>query len=257
MNKSHFMKKYLYFSPFFSLYSHMFPIISFLFSFVLFRFFFLYESTNSCHTVHVTLSKNENITDFYVEANIDGMHKGVFRSDTPVNWHRKHKQHHSSYNGDHTQAKDDFSNHKVFANQFMGSNNISMMMAPSSSSTSSMSSSSSSSFMAKKIRVDESGIEVTASIPTNSILALNSSTSIGRRNKRLKMSNHIADHCTQEFWSENVNPGSRTTQFTRRWSYSKADLINKTVSFRCVQNFFFYLTPFTSIFLSVFYSLNK
>lgn len=214
----------------------MFPIISFLFSSVFFHFF-LCDTTNSCHTVHVTLSKNENITDFYVEANIDGMHKGVFRSDTLVNWHRKHKQHHSSYNGDHTKAKDDFSNHKVFANQFIGSKNISMMMAPSSSSTSM----SSSSLMAKKIRVDESGIEVTASIPSNSVLALNSSTSIGRRNKRLKMSNHIVDHCTQEFWSENVIPGSRTTQFTRRWSYNKADLIKKTVSFRCVQNFFFLL----------------
>lgn len=228
----------------------MFPIISFLFSSVLFRFS-LCELTNPCHTVHVTLSKNENITDFYVEASIDGMHKGVFRSDIPVNWHRKHKQHHSSYNGDHTQAKDDFSNHNVFANQFIGSNNISMV-SPSSST-----SASSSSLMAKKIRVDESGIEVTASIPYNSVLALNSSTSIGRRNKRLKMNNHIVDHCTQEFWNENVIPGSRTTQFTRRWSYSKADLINKTVSFRCVQNFFFYFTPFTSLFLSVFRSLNK
>ncbi|XP_055323439.1 uncharacterized protein LOC129578625 isoform X2 [Sitodiplosis mosellana] len=192
---------------------------------------------NVFYTVHVTLSKNESITDFYVEASIDGMHKGVFRSDTPVNWHRKHKQHHSSYNGDHTQAKDEFSNRKVFANHFNG-NDVSMMAATPSLSSSSLSSSSSSS-TAKKIRVDESGIEIpsvnveqhmTAPIPSNSVLALN--FSIGRRNKRWKMSNHITDHCTQDYWSENVIPGSRMTQFTRRWSYSKADLINKTVSFR-------------------------
>lgn len=175
------------------------------------------------------------------------MHKGVFRSDTPVNWHRKHKQHHSSYNSDHTQAKDEFGNRKLFANHFVGNN---LSVAPSSSSSPSPSSPSSSLSTAKKIRVDESGIEIpsvnveqhmTASIPFNNVLALNSS--IGRRNKRFKMSNHIADHCTQDYWSENIIPGSRTTQFTRRWSYSKADLINKTVSFRCVQKAFPFLYP--------------
>lgn len=215
---------------------------------------FSFYAQSMSYIVHVTLSKNENITDFYVEASIDGMRKGVFRSDTPVNWHRKHKQHHSSYNSDHTQTKDEFSNRRVLANHFNG-NNVSTMLAPSSSSSSSSSPSST----VKKIRVDESGIEIpninveqhmTASIPSNSVLALNSS--IGKRNKRLKMSNHMVDHCTQEYWSENVIPGTRMTQFTRRWSYSKADLINKTVSFRCVHKnflnvFFFLLHTLTSL----------
>lgn len=184
------------------------------------------------------LSKNESIVDFYVESVIDGMHKGVFRSDTPINWHRKHKQHHASYGGDRAQTKDDFGNRKAFSNHFMGDNVSTMVSTLSSSSSTST---------VRKIRVDESGIEIangnvngeprlTASIPSNSVLALNSSTSLGRRNKRFKMGSHAVDHCMQEFWSENVIPGSRTTQYTKRWSYSKADLKNKTVSFRCVKN---------------------
>lgn len=172
--------------------------------------------------VHVDLSKNENITDFYVEAAIDGTHKGVFRSEAPTSWHRKHKPHHSNYNGDHAQSKDDFGNRRTYSNRFNSNNE----------STASI----------KKIRVDESGIlipngngeQVTASIVPNNVLAPNSSLSFVRRSKRFKMTNHLADHCTQEYWSENVTPGSRIMQFTKRWSYTKTDLKNKTASFRFV-----------------------
>lgn len=196
-----------------------------MFCFLFFDFPFVKRNSVRCsYIVHVTLSENEGVTDFYVETKIDGMHKGVFRSDTPVNWHRKHKQHHTNY-GDHSQTKDEFRNRKIFSTNFIN-NNVSTMMSP-----------------VKKIRVDESGIEIpnnnverhmTASIPSKNVLALNTSTSMGKRTKRMKMSSHIIDHCTQEFWSENGIPDSPTNQFTRRWSYSKADLINKTVSFRCV-----------------------
>ncbi|XP_031632855.1 uncharacterized protein LOC116346788 isoform X2 [Contarinia nasturtii] len=172
---------------------------------------------NVIYTVHVKLSKNESIDDFYMEAIIDGMHKGVFRSDTPMNWHRKHKQHHSNYNGDN---KDGFlnENRKLFSNHFM-ENNVSSSM--------------------KKIRFDESGIEIPNSNVGQHMTAsnppINSSISIGRRNKRMKMNNHmVVDHCSQEFWSENVIESSRTSQLNvvRKWSYSIADLKNKTVSFR-------------------------
>lgn len=184
-------------------------------------------------TVHVILSKNESIADFYMESTIDGVHKGVFRSDTPVNWHRKHKQHHTNYNGDHVQSKNDSGYHKFYASHIAaGTNNTARTAAAAAQAM-------------KKIRVDESGIEIpnnngdrmTAPIPSNSVLpplsSLNYSTSLPKRNKRLKMGQHLTDHCIQEFWNENVNPGSRTV-FTRRWSYSKADLKNKTVTFRLV-----------------------
>lgn len=172
--------------------------------------------------VHVILSKNESIVDFYMDAVIDGAHTGVFRSEAPANWHRKHKQHH---NGDRMQSKDDFINRKLYSSHFVG-NNVTRPTAQ----------------VLKKIRVDESGIEIpnnggermTVSIPSNTVLPLNYSTSMPRRSKRLKMGQHIADHCAQEFWNENINPGGRTV-YTRRWSYSKADLKNKTVTFRFVE----------------------
>lgn len=154
--------------------------------------------------VQLTRGSNVSITDFYVESSIDGMHNGVFRSDTPVNWHRKHKAHHASYNGDRVQSRDDFSNRKIFTNHLDANTTVGQ----------------------KTIRVDESGIE----IPNSGERASANGTSFTKRSKRLKMSNHIGDHCTQGFWSENV-AGSRT-QLTKRWSYNKADLKNKTVSFR-------------------------
>lgn len=150
-----------------------------------------------------------------MESIIDGMHKGVFRSDTPMNSHRKHKQHHSNYNSNN---KDEF-NRKIFSNH--STNNMSSSSLP---------------FLMKKIRVDESGIEIPNSNVVQHMTApmpsINSSINIEKRNKRMKMNNHFVDHCPQEFWSETVIPGN--LQFTRRWSYSNDDVKNKTVSFRCV-----------------------
>lgn len=189
-------------------------------------------------SVYVVLSKNENITDFFVEANIDdGTHKGTFRSETQSNWHRKHKQHHSNYYNDHIQSKDNFLNRKIISNQFMGTSVVGTTRNESTKIAQANS----------RIRVDESGILIPnnndeqASVVfnnnnNNSNYTPNSSSSI-RKTKRFKTTNHVADHCAQEYWSENIIAGSRIIQFTKRWSYTKTDLKNKTVSFRFVSHF--------------------
>lgn len=209
------------------------------------RIFFLFGFCCRYSIVHVILSKNESVTDFFMESAIDGAHKGVFRSDIPVNWHRKHKQHHTNYNGDHLQSKDDFSKRKLFSSHFVGSNVTRSTVAQN----------------MKKVRVDESGIEIPNGHGER-MTALDYSTSLPRRSKRLKMSPHVADHCTQEFWSETINPSGRTV-FTRRWSYNKADLKNKTVTFRlvfdfgCVHTHFVGISSFTSSTFSLDFYLDE
>lgn len=182
----------------------------------------------------MVLSKNANITDFFVEANIDGgTHKGIFRSDTQSNWHRKHKQHHSNYFNEHLQSKENFLNRKTFASQFTGSSAIGTTRDESTKLTQAN----------NRVRVDESGISIANN---NDEQAFNSSssgsnnyvptalTSSMRKAKRFKATNHVADHCAQEYWSETIVSGSRVIQFTKHWSYTKTDLLNKTVSFRWV-----------------------
>lgn len=195
----------------------------------LFFFYFPMQSSGMVHiTVHIVLSKDENITDFYVEASIDGTHKGVFKKETRSNWHRKHKQHHTSYYSDHQQSENVFRNRKVYSNHVTTTSTTTTRYATIPQSV-------------KKIRVDESGIEIPnsngdqemASVVLNSKPASNSS--FVKRNKRFKMANHIADHCNQDYWNENMIT-NRSTQFTRRWTYAKTDVKNKTVSFRFVPN---------------------
>lgn len=198
----------------------------------------------------MVVSKNENITDFYVEANIDGNHKGVFKSETQANWHRKHKQHHSSHYNDHTQSKENFLNRKVFSNQFFTTTTTDSYIAG-------IKTESSVTHPVKKIRVDESGILISNGNDeqTSSVILTPTNSSAMRRSKRLKMSNHMVDHCTQEYWNENVIAGSRTLQFTKRWLYTKTDLKNKTVSFRFVfaHNFLHVLFCFATVVVVVFF----
>lgn len=197
----------------------------------------------------MVLSKNESITDFYIDAAIDGTHKGVFKKDTPNNWHRKHKQHHSTYYNDHMQSGDDFRNRKVFSNHAITtttitttttSTSIPNIATATSTTSSSVVNESTVSQPMKRIRVDESGILIpnrnSEVVPASNVISsklANSNSSSIRRNKRFKMTNHIGDHCNQDYWNENVF-ADRMTQFSRRWSYTKTDLKNKTVSFRLV-----------------------
>lgn len=183
--------------------------------------------------VSVVLSKSENITDFFVEANIDdGTHKGIFRSETQSNWHRKHKQHHSNYYNDHIQLKDNFFNRKVNSNQFITGTNVIGTTRNESKKIAQPN---------NRIRVDESGI----SIPNNNddqtsgtFDSIPNASNAIRKTKRFKATSHVvSDHCVQEYWSENIAAGSRINQFTKRWSYTKSDLKNKTVSFRLVSLF--------------------
>lgn len=230
---------------FFPSFSHCSQILSnFCFSFLL----FLHLSSNvpvgnahcflfprwidSLLAVNVVLSKNENITDFFVEAAIDGgTHKGIFRSETQSSWHRKHKQHHSNYFNDHFQNI-----RKTFSNQFTGTSVIGTTRNESTKLAQAN----------NRIRVDESGISVANNNDEQASAAFDSSSSSNsnyvpnlsnsmRKTKRFKATNnHATDHCAQEYWSESIVSGSRIIQFTKRWSYTKTDLKNKTVSFRFV-----------------------
>lgn len=112
-----------------------------------------------------------------------------------------------------------------------------------------------------RIRVDESGIEIPSindndkNIPVtnNSALAyyfnnsssssssssninINSNISNMKKMKRMKNINHVMDHCTQEYWNENLISNGGTLQFQKKWSYNINELKNKTVSFRLVES---------------------
>lgn len=179
-------------------------------------------------SVNVVLSKTENITDFFVEASMDGgTYKGIFRSETQSNWHRKHKQHHSNYYNDRIQSKDNLINRKIFSNQFTGTSNIGTIKNDSAQPN-------------NHIRVDESGILIPNNnderASNNSNYNTQSSSSSMRKTKRFKATNHMVDHCAQEYWTDNIVTGSRIIQFTRHWLYTRTDLKNKTVSFRFVFN---------------------
>lgn len=193
--------------------------------------------------VHIFFAKNETITDFYVESIIDKVHKGVFRSETSSNWHRKHKQHRTTaYNNDGIDQllyKQKFTQKSYFNQDTIGSNNGKSISNGKSSTLHPF----------KSIRVDESGgIELpnissgasaTTLAESASTIGSNYNSSVARRNKRTKAANHQTDHCAQEFWSENLisSGGTLQQQYTKKWSFNKTDLKNKTVSFRLVSYF--------------------
>lgn len=175
----------------------------------------------------MTLSKAESITDFFVQAVIDGTRDGVFKKETRSNWHRKHKQHHSNYYSDFTQSEHDFRTRKLFSNHT--TNTATTTFTREASILQSM----------KNIRVDESGSIILPNINGKHVMTTvvlnNKKANNSSHIKRLKLNNHIVDHCNQDYWHENMIT-NRTTQFTRKWTYTKTDLKNKTVSFRYVSS---------------------
>lgn len=182
--------------------------------------------------------------DFYVESIIDGMYKGTFRSDTQSNWHRKHKQHHATNNNNSEDymfggERERFQRRKWFDRyQHKDKNGDTSSTSNTSSNGSSKSNGTNALLLTHRktrIRVDASGIEVPSSYD-NGTIAANVNTlgynSYTKKMKRMKNSNHLAEHCTQEYWYENVYSTGSALQLQKKWSFNRAEFANKTVSFR-------------------------
>lgn len=197
-----------------------------------------------------------------MESIIDEVHKGTFKSDTVQNWHKKHKQQHHIINNNNSDdpsiSKEPFSWRKNLFDQIHEHKDTIYLKNKNSNSNISIPSSFNT-HRKNKIRVDESGIEISSAVNidgvdgTNKTISNNStlgyffnndsnttttttSTSMKPKIKRMKNANHVMDHCTQEYWSENLllNNNGTMLQFQRKWSYNLTELKDKTVSFRLV-----------------------
>lgn len=89
-------------------------------------------------------------------------------------------------------------------------------------------------------RTDDSGIALPnefghrsqAHQPNENRIGFNSS-SVMRRNKRIKMSNYHIEHCNQDFWSGTINSINSNELLVRKWSFDvNIGSKNKTVNFR-------------------------
>lgn len=205
------------------------------------------------YVVRITLSRADNIADFHVESIIDEMHKGIFRSDTQSNWHRKHKQHHTSnanndLNGGYRERlqrrkwSDQYPHWDRFGDNRRGSSVTSSIITNDNTSavtargvTNNNRSSTLAAQHKTQIQDNKSSFETPQpkdnGTITGNTLDYNANNNYMKKVKR-KNANHIVEHCAQEYWYENLYSTGSVFQFKKKWSYNRAEHNTKTVSFR-------------------------